>query len=184
MIHDQALVDRLGNFNHRPFSGEVYRATTLSANPTAPSISGGRWAMPVNGDTGNSVLYTAFAKDGAIAEVASFLADQTPIPGPRKIKITRISVTVSKSVALTRDDLERLGVDMARYGDRDYEVTQRMGGALAFLGIDGLIAPSARWSCDNLMIFTDNHSLSETLEAIDDEQIEWQAWARKNKLIL
>ena len=28
---------------------------------------------------------------------------------------------------------------------------------LAFLGCDGLIAPSARWECDHLMIFADTN---------------------------
>jgi hypothetical protein len=48
---------------------------------------------------------------------------------------------------------------MARYGERDYALTQSIGAALAFLGLDGLIAliaPSARWQCDNLMIYQTN----------------------------
>ncbi len=65
---------------------------------------------------------------------------------------------------------------MARYGERDYDLTQNIGAALAFLGLDGLIAPSARWSCDNLMIYQTNHH--ERLEFIEDEQVDWQAWMR------
>ena len=72
---------------------------------------------------------------------------------------------------------------MARCGERDYAQTQKIGAALAFLGLDGLIAPSARWSCDNLMIFTDNHALSERLEPIADEEIEWREWAQENGFI-
>jgi hypothetical protein len=69
---------------------------------------------------------------------------------------------------------------MTRYGERDYELTQRIGAALAFLGLDGLIAPSARWQCDNLMIYQTNHLLNERLEVIEDERVDWGAWARAN----
>jgi hypothetical protein len=78
---------------------------------------------------------------------------------------------------LARADLEGLGVDMKRYGERDYRRTQDIGAAIAFLELDGLIAPSARWLCDNLMIFTAN-SLNERLEVLGAEEIAWQPWAR------
>jgi hypothetical protein len=85
---------------------------------------------------------------------------------------------------LARVSLERLGVDFRRYGDRDYALTQNIGAALAFLGLDGLIAPSARWTCDNLMIYQSNHlSLTERLEVIDDETVDWGAWARSNGML-
>jgi len=116
-------------------------------------------------------------RDGAMAEAASFLADQTPIPGPREIKITRLAVSTSKTLRLTRADLGTLGVNMDRYGERDHPHTQEIGSTLAWLGLDGLIAPSARWDCENLMIFTDNHPLNEKLEPIDQELVEWRAWA-------
>ena len=72
---------------------------------------------------------------------------------------------------------------MSRYGERDYAQTQKIGAALAFLGFDGLIAPSARWDCENLMIFTEIHALSERLEPISEEEIEWRDWAQENGLI-
>lgn len=85
---------------------------------------------------------------------------------------------------LERADLATLGVDLDRYGERDYTRTQNIGAALVFLGIDGLIAPSARWPCDNLMIFGGNHALSERLESMEEEQVEWRAWAEAHGVIL
>lgn len=41
-----------------------------------------------------------------------------------------------------------------------------------------MIAPSARWACDNLMIYTANHALTERLELIEAEAIDWGLWAR------
>ena len=183
MIHDQHLVDRLSQFPTEPFQGDVFRETRIGADPTAPSISGGRWAPPPQGDPGIHVLYTSLERDGAIAEVVSFLAQLTPIPGPRPIKVTRLAVTTAQTMHLARTHLSELGVELSRYGDRDYAPTQRIGAALAFLGLDGLMAPSARWSCDNLMIFTDNHQRTARLESVSDEQIEWSGWARTNGFI-
>ncbi len=183
MIHDQRLVDRLTKLPPRPFEEEVYRATRVTADPTAPSVSGGRWAPPPIVEPGIYVLYTSVVRDGAIAEVASFLAQLTPIPGPREIKVTRLAVTASRTLRLARANLESLGVDWTRYGERDYDRTQEIGAALAFLDLDGLVAPSARWPCDNFMIFTENHALSERLEPVDEELVEWQAWARANGIL-
>ena len=180
MIHDQGLVDRLSGLATEAFDDLVYRATRVDADPTAPSINGGRWAPASNEDPGIFALYTSLERDGALAEVTSFLADLTPMPGPRPIKVTTLAVTTSRTLRLVRTDLERLDVDFARYGERDYARTQEIGGVLAFLGLDGLIAPSARWSCDNLVIFKENHGLDERLELISDEEVEWRGWAEQN----
>jgi hypothetical protein len=75
MIHDPDLLDRLSVLPTERFEGPVYRATGLSTDPTAPSISGGRWAPPPEADAGNFVLYTSLERDGALAELCSFLAE-------------------------------------------------------------------------------------------------------------
>ena len=167
MIHDPSLLDCLSAFDPERFEDEVFRATRTNADPVAASMSGGRWALPPDGDAGHFVLYTSLERDGAIAELASLLAGLTPIPGSRQIDVTRLAVSTSRTLRLVRTDLAALGVDLARYGERDYGRTQEIGAALVFLGFDGLIAPSARWSCDNLMIFGENHGLAETLEPIE-----------------
>ncbi len=184
MIHDQDLLDRLNTFRTERFDGEVFRATRIAANPTAPAINGGRWAPPTRlHEPEVSVLYASLERDGALAEVASFLLDLTPVPGPRPIKVTRLAVSTARTLRLARHDLPGLGVDPARYGKRDYRQTQKIGAALVFLGLDGLIAPSARWPCDNLMVFSDNHALEERLEPIASEKVEWRSWARERGLI-
>ena len=100
MIHDPSLLDRLSEFHSERFEGEVFRATRTSADPVAASISGGRWAPPPDGEAGHFVLYTSLERDGAIAEVASFLAQLTPIPGPRPMKITRLAVSTARTIRL------------------------------------------------------------------------------------
>ena len=80
--------------------------------------------------------------------------------------------------------LRELGVDPARFGERDYGLTQTIGAALAFLGLDGLVAPSARWPCNNLMIFTDGDIAGgQSIEPVRTEEIEWQHWSIANGLL-
>jgi hypothetical protein len=122
-------------------------------------------------------------RDGALAEIVSYLTQLMPLPLSRPMKVSRLGVSTAKTLHLARVRLERLAVDMARYGERDYALTQSIGAALAFLGLDGLIAPSARWDCDNLMIYQTNHLLNERLEVIEDGNVDWGAWARANGLI-
>ena len=162
----------------------VFRATGVSTNPLAFSVNGGRWAPPARDGADVPVLYTSLARDGALAEVVSYLTLLTPLPLSRPLKVSRLGVSTSNTLRLARVGLEGLGVDMTRYGERDYAVTQSIGAALAFLGLDGLIAPSARWACDNLMIYQTNYRfLIERLEVIDEEQVDWGAWARANSLL-
>ncbi len=181
--YDPVLADRLAALKTEAFAGEIFRATRASADPVAPSLYGGRWARPQNGDPGTNVLYTSMERDGAMAEVVSFLADQTPIPGPRSLKVTRLAVTTARTLRPVHADLGTLGIDVSQYGTRDYRRTQEIGSTLAWLGLDGLIAPSARWACANLMIFTDNHALTEKLEPVAEELIEWRDWAERNGFI-
>jgi hypothetical protein len=119
-----------------------------------------------------------------LAEVVSYLTLLTPLPLSRLLKISRLGVSTAKTLRVARVSLEGLGVDMARYGERDYALTQSVGAALAFLGLDGLIAPSPRGPCDNLMIYQSNHMvLTERLEMIEEEQVDWGAWARTNGVL-
>jgi RES domain-containing protein len=182
MNYDPNLVDQLSAFPTEKFDGEVYRVTREGADPTAPSYSGGRWARPQNGDPGTAVLYTSLERDGALAEVTSYYALLSPLPNVQ-LKVTTLAVTTSRTLRLLRTDLSKLGIDMSRYGDRDYVLTQEIGSTLAWLSLDGLIAPSARWKCDNLMIFTDNHALGEKLDVITEGPVDWKSWAESNGIL-
>lgn len=54
------------------------------------------------------------------------------------------------------------------------------GGAVQFLECDGLIAPSARWDCENLMLFPDNFESAAALELVSSEPVDWLRWAEDN----
>jgi hypothetical protein len=67
-------------------------------------------------------------RDGALAEVAAYLTLLTPLPS-KPLKVSRLGISTMKTLRLARASLEELGVEMARYGERDYGRTQRIGAA-------------------------------------------------------
>lgn len=178
LIHDPALIDRLSALPVEAFAGEVFRATRISLEPLAFSTRGGRWGR----DGGASVLYTSFERGGALAEISFQWSRLTPLP-TKPAKLHRLRVTTRKSLRLIRASLPDFGVDSARLGELNYQRTQDIGEAVAFLGHDGLIVPSARWDCDNLVVFGDNHSVECELELKGSETIDWLKWARDNGIL-
>ena len=51
---------------------------------------------------------------------------------------------------------------------------------LAFLGFDSIIAPNARWSCNNLILFTDQIAPKD-IEVVESFTIDWAEWRKKLK---
>jgi RES domain len=82
------------------------------------------------------------------------------------------------AIRLLRADLAELGVTVDDYESLNYARTQAIGAAVAFLECDGLIVPSARWRTENIVIFMDNHRLSEKLDLNHSESVDWLAWGR------
>jgi len=176
VIHDPELLDKLAGSKTESFEGQVFRVTRMTLDPTAYSTWGGRWA-PKNDVP---VLYTSLEADGALAEISFHLSLMSPRPS-KPIMLHRLNVSATQTLKLIRADLTALGVDMARFGEVDYTSrTQEIGSAVAFLENDGLIVPSARWDCENLILFDDG-SLKTKLEQLSDSQtIDWQAWCKDN----
>jgi RES domain len=161
-----------------PFSGEVFRATRQSLEPLASSQSAGRW-MPASV---TSVLYTSFERDGALAEVVYHWAQMSPVP-TKPALVSRLGVRTHQTLKLLRTTLQQLGVPDKgeEYSTPLYNRTQEIGAAVHFLGCDGLIVPSARWQCDNLVLFTDGIvDLSQQLILVDSEVVDWFAWSCAN----
>ncbi|WP_083909465.1 RES family NAD+ phosphorylase [Rhodopseudomonas sp. B29] len=182
-FHDQELLDRLSELPRSSHEFTAFRVTGIATDPLAASINGGRWAPQAQGDVSFPVLYTSLNRDGAIAEIVSFILGLTPIPSHRPLKLSRLAISTTQTVRLSRTELELLGVDFGNYGTRDYRVTQNIGAALAFLGVDSLVSPSARWDCENLTIFAGNHGWDNRLELVESVEFEWRTWAEENRFI-
>jgi hypothetical protein len=97
--------------------------------------------------------------------------------------VHRLTLRSDRALRLLQSDLEGLGIDSGRYLEPNYRQTQNIGAAVSFIGCDGLIIPSARWRCENLILFTDNLALAANLEVLDTEEVDWQTWATEVGLL-
>ena len=173
---DPALLDALDSFHKVPYTGETWRVVRAGRDPLQGSAPGGRWDP-----TSFDVLYTSLAPDGAVAEVHFHLSRQPVFPSRLRHRLHRIKVRTEKTLRLP--DLKAmipLGVDPARYREILYEPTQAIGDAAYFLGFDSIIAPNARWSCNNLILFTDQIAPAN-LQIIESSEINWTDWRKKLK---
>lgn len=84
---------------------------------------------------------------------------------------------------MLRADLGSLGVDPEHFEEPNYKRTQEIGAVVAFIGCDGLIVPSARWKCENLILFTDNLAMSIDPEVKNVEEVDWQGWAQSKGML-
>lgn len=176
MLHAKELLERLSALTPIRFDGEVYRATRRELDPLAPSVLGGRWMVPGQAPT----LYTSCERDGALAEICHHWSQLAPLPS-KPVIVHTLGLRTGKTLTLGRAELIGLGVDWDQYGAGALESTQAIGAAVAHLEYDGLIAPSARWTCNNVMLFMTNHeNRDDDLVVRHSEEVDWQAWIRKN----
>ena len=178
MIHDRDLLDQLDAFPKEAFDGEVFRGTRQSLDPLASSYSGGRWMCR----DGAGVLYTSLSREGALAEISVHWGQLTPRP-TKPVILHTLRVQAHRTLRLVRADLTTLGVPESVYGGVNLLRTQEIGAAIEFLGCDGLIAPCARWACDNLILFPDRMGMDATLEVVTSDEVDWVTWANKQGLL-
>jgi hypothetical protein len=90
-----------------------------------------------------------------------------------------------KVLRLSRDDLLTLQITAEEYARTNYEKTALIGDAVGWLGCDVLIAPSARWDCQNLLLFPENQPVTDeyATDVLSQEQIDSITWARENRLL-
>ncbi len=125
------------------------------------------------------VIYTSLARDGSLAEIHFHLSRQPVFPSKLVSVLHRITLRAHRALQLA--DLsaaEALGMSADRYGELDYARSQAIGDAAYFLGFDGLLVPSARWDCQNLVAFTDQlapHNMTVEESAV----VDWPAWRKE-----
>ena len=125
-------------------------------------------------------LYTSREHDGAMAEIAYHWNQLTPIPS-KPVLVHTLGLRLRKTLRLGRVELINLAVDWDNYGTYALSRTQAIGAAIAHLEYDGLIAPSARWPCDNIMLFVTNHEAHEDdLVVRRSAEVDWRQWANEH----
>jgi RES domain-containing protein len=187
-VRDSRLIDALEAVTSESFEGTVWRVVREGRDPCQCSASGGRW------DDGSfNVLYTSLDRDGAVAEMYFHLLRGQPV-FPSKVRYTlhALKVELSETLRLPAlPDLAALGLDISRYGQlsyvertQEYPRTQEIAEVAHFLDCDGIVVPSARWPCTNLVLFCDRLS-PDAIEIVEDHGIiDWSRWQTTKKIQL
>jgi hypothetical protein len=177
-VHDRLVLDALERLNPEPFDADVWRVARKGRDPLRGAAANGRW-----GAAGElAVLYASEARDGALAEVGFRLSLEPVWPSRIQHEIHVLAVKTERLLRLVDlRELEKLGVDFARYESFDYSVTQAIAAAAHFLEFDGMLAPSARFACNNLALFTDRVPPGRQLQLVSSEDVDWGEWRKKNR---
>jgi RES domain-containing protein len=173
---DDRLLDLIGEIEGQPLDRTMWRVVRTGRDALDGSRGSGRWNT-----SEMSVLYGAAEKDGAIAEINFHLSrGQSVFPSRMRHDVFELTVHARQTLVLEdMEQLKRLGVDDSRYRDLLYTRTQEIAAAAAFLGFDGLVVPSARWNCQNVILFLDVINLEE-IQTVSVEPIDWRVWRQTN----
>lgn len=155
------IVDQLEEYGTNSRESTAWRFVFGDRDPLKPSLRGGRWGTR----EGFAVLYTSLSKETALSE-GEHLVGQYSIPPEVSWNIYNFEVALQDVVDLTRRSrLEELGVDLSKYAG-EWGNCPFIGAAANFLGHEALIAPSARATGDNLIIFSDNLKDDSKIEVL------------------
>lgn len=180
-IHDRALLDALETIEPMEHRGPVWRVCRKGREPNRESTVVGRWS-----DGSFPVLYTSLEADTCQAEVYFHVYQKQPVP-PSKLRfgLHKLSIELTRTLRLLDTaQLESLGVvqDLF-YAKRfnqvvreSYPKTQAIGAAANFLGLDGLLVPSARVNGTNVVLLTDNIAPEREIAITNSEPCDLKAW--------
>lgn len=175
--YDDRLLDALEEAGRTPYEGVMWRVVRAGRSPLDGSRGAGRW-----NPSHLSVLYGAQEANGALAEIHYHISRGQPI-FPSKIQHNLVEMRVKIDETLTLVDmaaLARLDVEAGRYKEMLYERTQEIAAAAAYMDFHGIIAPSARWKCNNVILFLDRIDLDDAVEEIRSTPIDWKTWRAKH----
>ena len=177
-VHDRLILDALESIAPESYKGDVWRITRQDRDPLRGSGANGRWSAAGEFEA----LYTSLTRDGALAEIGYRLSLEPIWPSRLHHVIHTIHVQTERTLRFANlDRLAPLGVDIERYQTFEYGATQALAAAAHFLEFDGLIVPSARAACLNLVLFLDRGGEQFQMKLLQTEQFDWTAWRRQVK---
>ena len=169
LFYAPALLDQVEALGTIELHDEiVFRHMLADVAPSRINTRGARWNPP---DVG--AIYTSLSRATALAEANYHLSLQTP---PLRVTRTLYQIRVSLHRVTDIRDVDvlgQLGVRLDALTSPDMVACQRLGGAVARLGHDGLIVPSIRHAGGlNLVIYPQQLELETTnFEVIYNETI-------------
>jgi RES domain len=177
-VHDRSILDALEKLEPEPYDSDVWRVARQGREPLRGSSANGRWGAP--GEL--EVLYTSEQRNGALAEVGYRLSLEPVWPSLIKHQIHVLAVKTERTLRLVDlRELGNLGVDISRYESFEYGATQAIAAAAHFLEFDGLLVPSARFPCSNLVLFTDRVSHAGHIQLVNSEDVDWLDWQKNQR---
>ena len=170
-VHDRGILDALEAIEPEPFRGKVWRVTRKGREALRGSTANGRWS-PSSGEF--EVLYTSLERDGALAEIGYRLSLEPVWPSRIEHEVHLIEVETERTLRFANlESLAPLGVEIARYHTFEYRATQAIAAAAYFLEFDSLMVPSARFTCPNLVIFTERATGLVLRKSL---RVDWDTW--------
>jgi RES domain-containing protein len=161
-LFDPEFLDELERRIVRPWRGTAWRVTVGAKEPLHTNTRGARWNPP-----GVEVLYTSLERNSAIAEVEHLLSRQPVlVRAPRFI--SQLRVQLSGVADLSRaESIEPFGWSIEDLTGEDWTLPQRIGSAVEFLEVSGLLVPSARADTTNLVVLMKNQSANDVVQVIE-----------------
>ena len=149
----------------QPFHGPVWRSVIGDSDPERPNTRGARWNPP-----GVEALYFALDGQGALTEMAAVIARQ-PVPIRHRLRLYRFRVALHRTADLRGDALASVGYPLEALVGEDWGDPSRVGAAANWLGLSGLLVPSARHHGSNLVALVGNLGPKERLEL--NREVPW-----------
>jgi RES domain-containing protein len=156
-IFEPELLDAL-EATVRPFHGPVWRSVIGDSDPLRPNMRGARWNPP-----GVEALYFPLDGQGALTEVAAVIARQ-PVPIRRPLRLYRFRVALHRTADLRDEAPASVGYPHEALVGEDWAEPSHAGAAANWLGLSGLLVPSARHHGSNLVVLVGNLGPTERLE--------------------
>ena len=169
MFYPRELIQALEQLEVSAWIGVVYRHMLGEYSPELENWRGARWnPFEVN------AIYASLGKETALAEAAYAFSTQ-PVRPRARCRLHTVEVRLTSVMDLrAKGALAKLGVTEKVLGGDQYHDCQKVGGAVAWLGHDGLLVPSARAEGSNLVIFPTNQTENYKFEAIVSEELNRQ----------
>jgi RES domain-containing protein len=162
VIYSADLLNAIAPLPATKWKGIVYRHMFGANSPEKENRDGARWNPPEV-----AAIYSSLEQETAIAE-GDYQINVQPYKPKAERKIHRVRVQLVSVLNLTNwDTLGDLGVDKTSYDSPEPARCKEVGGAIALLGHDGFLAPSARSNGINLVVFPDNKTSEYEFDPID-----------------
>jgi RES domain-containing protein len=162
-----AILEALATLHPGRWTGTVWRHTFADNPPDQRNVRGARWNPP-----GVEALYTSLTEGTALAEAEHLIAVQ-PLRTRARRTMYQLEVELGAVVDLSDESvLASLGVSRPNLEGDDYSACQAVGGAAAFLQLDGIIVPSARTPGENLVILFSNVESHPVLRVLGSESVD------------